>query len=398
MKILQVTKQFPYPTKDGYSVAVDCLARAFNDLGIEVSLLSMNTTKHFFDLKKLPKDYDHYHTIHEVEVDNRITPWTAFFNLFSKTSFILSRFITEGFEEKLKVVLKSDDFDIVQLESVQLAPYIPLIRKYSKAKLAMRAHNVEFEIWERHLETTRFFLKKWYLKSQVKSLKKFEIESLNDYDILVAITERDLNNFRKLGFKNSGIVVPVGMDSSRYNPDLTCFSKPPGISFIGSLDWMPNQEGIAWFLENVWEQFLTQKAKATLHIAGRHAPKWLKENVLEGVTFHGEVESAKDFINAHSIMIVPLFSGSGIRVKILEGMALGRVIITTKLGMEGIGAVHREQILIAETPEDFVKELSFCFENEEAMKQISEQAKAFILEHFDSLTITKRLIEKYAQS
>jgi hypothetical protein len=135
MKILQLTKQFPYPTKDGYTVAVTCLAKALNQLDCEVTLLAMNTTKHWFDLSKLPTDFNHYHKIHTVKIDNRITPLGAFLNLFSETSFILSRFITEDFSKKLKVVLQSTNFDIVQLESIQLAPYIPIIRQFSKAKM-----------------------------------------------------------------------------------------------------------------------------------------------------------------------------------------------------------------------------------------------------------------------
>jgi glycosyltransferase involved in cell wall biosynthesis len=398
MKILQLTKQFPYPTKDGYTVAVTCLAKALNQLDCEVTLLAMNTTKHWFDLSKLPTDFNHYHKIHTVKIDNRITPLGAFLNLFSETSFILSRFITEDFSKKLKVVLQSTNFDIVQLESIQLAPYIPIIRQFSKAKISMRAHNVEFEIWERQLEQTQSLLKRLYLKSQITSFKKFEIESLEKLDILAAITTKDLDNFRKLGFKNEGIAIPVGIDSEEYKTAFKSFSSRPSFGFIGSMDWMPNQIGIEWFLDKAWPIFTQKYPQARFEIAGRNVPPNIARLFSESVNVLGEVESAKDFMDGHSVMIAPLFSGSGIRVKILEGMALGRVIISTSIGMEGIDAQHRKEILVANTPEEYLREMTFCMENPEILLEIGKNARLFIQNHFDNLNIGQQLKQVYEKT
>lgn len=398
MKILQLTKHFPYPTKDGYTVAVTCLAKALNQLDCEVTLLSMNTTKHWFELKKLPPEFNHYHQIHTVRIENRITPWGALFNLFSKTSYILSRFISEDFSKKLKAILENQDFEIILLESVQLAPYIPIIRQHSKAKICMRAHNVEFEIWERQLTQTKSILKKSYLKSQIQSFKKFEIEQLKNYDFLAAITDKDLEYFEKLGFKNTGVSIPVGIDSTDYLPNFLTFTKKPSFGFIGSMDWMPNQVGIRWFLDEVWGRFIQDFGDSKLEIAGRHMPSDIASTTLNGVKILGEVESAKAFINQHSVMIAPLFSGSGIRVKILEGMALGRVVISTTIGMEGIDAEHRKEILVADSVEDFLKEMQFCMEQPEEMLQIGKNAQKFIQNQFDNLKIGSRLKDVFEKN
>lgn len=395
MKILQVCKQFPYPLRDGYSVAVNALSKALVQLGSEVTLLSMNTSKHYFDLSELPADYNHYKKIHTVDIDNRISPIGAFLNLFSSESYIVSRFISKSFSEKLSALFEKEQYDIIQLESVQLAAYIPVIRQFSNAKIAMRSHNVEYEIWERHAASTKFLLKKWYLNSQVKAFRKFEIRHLKDYDILVSITHRDLDIFRKQGFQNAATVIPVGMDSNYYQANWETYKNEISISFIGSLDWMPNQEGVFWFLENVWNDLKARFPDLQLHIAGRHTPDWLKEKATKGVVFHGEVESAVDFMNAHSLMIVPLFSGSGIRVKILEGMALGRVILTTTLGKEGIEAVHQKEILISDTAEAFIENVDFCFRNKKQLKEIGSQARNFIKAEFDNLSLAEKLLESY---
>ena len=142
MKILQLSKKFPYPLKDGEAIAVTYLARAFADLGSEVTLLSMNTSKHWFDMGELPHDFDHYTAIHTAYVDNRIRPLPALRNLFSQKSYHIERFEEEAFAQQLQLLLQQEHFDVVQLESVYLAPYISIIRQYSSASVVLRAHNV----------------------------------------------------------------------------------------------------------------------------------------------------------------------------------------------------------------------------------------------------------------
>ena len=216
MKILQLCKKFPYPPKDGETIAITYLSKALHELGCEVSLLAMNTSKHYFDLTQLPKNFNHYKHIRAVEVDNRLKLTDAFFNLFSPNSYHIQRFISPDFEKELIKILQKEDFDVVQLETLYLAPYIPIIKKYSKAVVSMRAHNVEYEIWERITNNTKLFPKKWYLNHLTQKLKKYEIDQLNEYDVLLAITKRDLAFYKKLGYKNKAVVTPVGIDSRNY--------------------------------------------------------------------------------------------------------------------------------------------------------------------------------------
>ena len=173
MKILQLCKKFPYPLRDGESIAVTYLSKALHELGCEISLLAMNTKKHYVDISKLPPDFNHYKSIHCTELDASVNPWKAFANLFSQDSYHISRFISPSFERKLIEVLQSDDYDIVQMETLYLVPYMDIVKKYSKAKVVLRAHNVEHEIWERITRNTPFKLKKWYLSHLTKKLKSF---------------------------------------------------------------------------------------------------------------------------------------------------------------------------------------------------------------------------------
>jgi glycosyltransferase involved in cell wall biosynthesis len=395
MKILQLCKKFPFPLKDGESIAITNLSKALNELGCDVSLLSMNTKKHYFDLSKLPSDFNHYSSIHEVKLDNELKVKDAFLNLFSKESYHISRFVSTDFEMSLKRILQKKKFDIIQLETLYLAPYIPIIRKYSDAIISMRAHNVEHEIWERIAGNTGFLPKKWYLKHLTKKLKKYEVKHLNEYDLLIPITNRDLGKFRKLGYKNGVAVTPIGIDQEDYIPDFSSFSKELSISFIGSLDWMPNQEGLQWFLENVWPKAIRRFPDLSLHVAGRNTPNRLLNTNIKNVKFHGEVPCAPTFINEHPIMVVPLLSGSGMRAKILEGMALGRVVLTTKIGLEGIGATSKKEVLVADKVDEFLETIEYCYKKKENLYRIGHNAIEFVNQNYNNLQVANKLAVSY---
>ncbi|MCB0596727.1 MAG: glycosyltransferase, partial [Phaeodactylibacter sp.] len=206
MKILQLCKKFPYPLKDGESIAVNTLSRPLHNLGCEVSLLAMNTHKHYFQEDAYPEALSHYQDIIKVPVDSRVKPTDAFLNLFSRESYHISRFVSPAFRQQLIELLRSNTFDLIQLETPYLAPYIPTIRQYSDALVAMRAHNVEHEIWERIAENTAFLPRRWYLKYLANKLRRYEARQLQQYDMLVAITQRDLERFRKLGYQKAAAV------------------------------------------------------------------------------------------------------------------------------------------------------------------------------------------------
>jgi hypothetical protein len=216
MRILQLCKKFPFPLKDGESIAVTYLSNALHEQGCEITLLSMNTTKHYTDISQLPEEFNHYKEIHVTSLDNSLSVIDAFKNLFSKDSYHVSRFVSEEFAEKLVYLLKNNTYDIVQLETLYLAPYIETIKKHSSALVTMRAHNVEYEIWERITANTRFLPKKWYLRYLTSKLKRFELTHLNDYDYLIAVSERDLKKFKNLGYKNGAIASPIGLNLNAY--------------------------------------------------------------------------------------------------------------------------------------------------------------------------------------
>ncbi|MDO8952230.1 MAG: glycosyltransferase family 4 protein [Draconibacterium sp.] len=395
MKILQVTNKVPYPVKDGGAIACMNLARGFSLLGHKVTILAMNTVKHYITLSEIPESVKELADFKLVNVPARISPVSALLNLmFSKKPYNATRFISKTFAAELKNVLKENEFDVIQLEGLYVCPYISVIRENSKAIIIYRAHNIEHEIWSRTAIMAHGF-EKWYLKNLSKRIKQFEIQILNKYDLLVPITGRDGAILNKLGNKKPMHVSQTGIDSSVLIPNSKNL-KHPTLFHIGSLEWSPNQEGLIWFFENCWDAIREKYPDLQFFIAGRNAPPWFQKMLnLPNVVFKGEVADAYEFINSKSIMVVPLFSGSGMRIKIIEGMALGKPIVTTAIGTEGILTTSGENIVVTEDADGFLQSISDLIENREYFDKISKNAIEYIHENFDNLSSAGALIEFY---
>lgn len=398
LSILQICKKYPHPLKDGESIAIHNLSRSLVTAGARVSMLAMNTARHPYTGTDTPQAFNHYDRVEKVPVDNRIKPWAAFRNLFSADSYHISRFVSEAFAKKLTELLQRQSFDIIQLETIYLAPYIPIIRKYSNALICLRAHNLEHEIWKRIVRNTPAGPKRWYLQHLTAKLYRYEVNALQQVDLLAAITQRDLEAFQKLGFSGESVVCPIGLDLADYQRPDTQVNGHLSMGFIGSLDWMPNIEGLQWFLQNIWPEAYQQWPAVRLHIAGRNTPDWLTSRPDLGITVHGEVPDAADFINQHPIMVVPLLSGSGMRAKILEGMALGKVVITTKLGLEGIDAEPGQDVLVADNLGEFRQALGMVVQAPQQLTRIGERARALVATRYDSTRIGEQLLATYQQT
>jgi len=395
MKILQITNKVPYPVKDGGAIACMNLTRGFSLLGHQVTILAMNTVKHNITLVEIPESVKELAEFKLVNVAARISPVSALLNLvFSNKPYNATRFISDTFAQELKKILQENEFDVVQIEGLYVCPYIPVIRANSKAKIIYRAHNIEHEIWSRTAIMAHGF-EKYYLRNMSKRIKKFEIQTLNKYDLLVPITGRDEAILDKLGNKKPSHVSQTGIDSSVLIPNSKNL-KHPTLFHIGSLEWSPNQEGLIWFFENCWDAIRERYPDLQFYVAGRNAPPWFQKLLnLPNVVFKGEVADAYEFINSKSIMVVPLFSGSGMRIKIIEGMALGKPIVTTPVGTEGISTTSGENIIVVTNVEGFVQSISDLIEDREYFDKISKNAIEYIHENFDNLSSAGALIEFY---
>ena len=369
------------------------LTQGLINTGNEVRVLAINTPNNLVYIDELDKDYVNSTKIEAVYIDTSIRVGAAFFNLFTDKSYNIERFISEEFDKKLIEVLQEEEYDIVQLESLFVAPYLNTIRKYSKAKVVLRSHNVEFEIWQRRSAACKNPLKKAYLSLLTNRLKKYEIDHMNKYDAIACITTRDLKMQEGLGSEVPMTDIPVGVDEIK--EPIVEISQPISLFHLGSMDWMPNLEAIEWFLQDVWPEVKKAVPEIKLNLAGKSMPQWLMNTTDPNIDTLGHIKDAKQYMNDNGIMIVPLLSGSGMRVKIIEGMALGKVIISTSIGAEGIDYEHGKDIFIANTPQEFVDAVVKCSSDIELCRLVGRNAKELVRSKYDNLIISEKLIDFY---
>lgn len=394
MNILLVCNKPPYPPKDGGAIAIANLANGLANNGHQVTIFAMNTVKHFVqsDALKLPSENI---CVRYITTDTSIKPFKLLINLlFSRLPYNAQRFINKSFQNELVNHLKENQYDIIQFEGLYVLIYCAFVKKVSQAKTIYRAHNIEHEIWQRLVKNTGQIIKLIYFKILAVRLTRFEKSLLNCYDALVPITERDNKEFNRLGNTKSSFVSPTGILNSAIRVPVR--RKTRQLFFLGSLDWMPNQEGILWFLEHCWNQISKEHPNLEFHIAGRNAPISLVSLLnKKNLYFHGEIENAWRFIDSYDILIVPLFSGSGMRIKIIEAMARGKVIITTNTGAEGIGVKNNKHLMLANNSTDFVKSVNKILTDHDLFENISSNAVGFIRKNYNNDLLTRNLADFY---
>ncbi len=394
MTLLQITNRIPYPLNDGGAIAIYYVSKYMYLAGHQVVIASLNTNKHYQD----PSVMNEFAQVYTHDINTDLSIWKALNNLFfSNIPYNIQRFLSQEFSELLIEVTQKHPPDIIQLEGLHLCLYLDLMKSITHVPVILRAHNVEFEIWQRLSQNEKNPLKKVYLNHLSQKIKKYEIQNLNLLDGILSISSKDENHFRKLGYKGPIKTVPVGVSEKWLNQDLFFEEKITQIGFLGSLEWLPNVQGLEWFLDNVWLKFHEQFPDIELHIAGKKPIEKVKKWKYPKVVIHGEVPDALEYLKSFSVVIVPLLSGSGMRVKVIESMALGKCIITTSIGAEGIDVQHYKNIIVANQPSEWLKELENLIKNPTFAIQLGEKAREFVKEHYEWSHLIQEMQNFYQQ-
>ncbi len=396
MRILQLCNKPPFPPKDGGGIAMNNITRGLLNAGHQVKLLTVYTHKHDLELSKLSQDYIDATDVEGVFIDTQINLVDAFSSLITQDSYNVSRFFSPDLDIRLTDLLKRNNYDIIHLESLFMTPYIGTIRRFSKAKIVLRSHNLEYIIWERIAAGTKNRAKRAYLKYLSKKLKDYELSVINQVDGIASISKEDQMKYVALGCDKPIVNVPFGVEISNY-PNAAKVTQAPTLFHIGAMDWRPNLEGILWFLEDVWPKVSEQCPALKLHLAGRGLEQDMLPSNLKNVVVHGEVESATQFMAEHSIMIVPLLSAGGIRVKIIEGMASGKTVVSTSVGAEGIDYSKGEDLIIADDSKSMIEQIARLSSSPETIQEVGEKARKKASIDFDNKLIINNLIEFYSQ-
>lgn len=394
MRILLLTNKPPAPPTDGSSIAMYNMAVGFIANGVDLTLLTINTKKHFKPDSGVDEEFRKKSNYMSVYRNTDVSIAGALMNLFTDRSYFASRFYFKEFEDKLVSVLKAKEFDVVQLESIFMGDYIPVIRKYSKAKIVVRTHNIEHMIWSRMIANEKNSAKKKYLSLQNARLKVFEYWVLKEVDAIVPITAVDQKYFESWNIQKPYFSSPTGLLLEKYQVDHRK-EIPMSVFHFGSMDWMPNEEAVLWFVDEVWSKVIELQPKAKFYIVGRGiSPKVSAIDVPNAVVI-GAAGSPQEVYHNYSVMVVPLLSGSGMRIKLIEGMAYGKAIVSTSVGAEGIPVTNGKDCMIADDPESFARAVVELLNEDSKRVSLQNEARAFAEKNYDNTYLVQALLNFY---
>lgn len=378
-RLLFVSPQFLFPMDAGGKIRTANILRQMKGGAFDIDLLS-----------PIPPDGGTEWASQIAEISDNFTGWPSekmglvrqFKRLFSFFSYLPIAVRSEArgparraFHDALSRAPDMVIFDYVH--SLGMAP------KDFQHKALFFAHNVETEIFERHAGLTKG-LPRAVWSIEAKKMHRFERAACQIVDGVIAVSERDANYFsEKLGA--TGVTsIPTGVDLDFYawrEPEET---DPPTIIFTGSLDWRANQDGLKWFMDEVWSLVVAAIPGASFKIVGKNPPPWLVTGAKDrnfDWTFTGFVDDIRDHARG-SVFVIPLRAGGGTRIKAFEAMALGMSVVSTTLGVEGLAIEDGTHYANADDPSDFARAIVDLLTDFQKRKKISTSARRLCEENF----------------
>jgi len=370
MRILFVAPDIPYPPTNGGKIVVFETIKQLLKKGNKIELLFLTDRNldrsNLQELSKWCKPYPVFH--------NRKTSWIGLFlNIFSKKPYSIAKYYSNNLNKQFIKLLKNNKYDIIQFEGIFIAY---LINRGHKAigitPIVIRQLNVESVIIERFSRNKSFFPIRLFLRLQHKRLLNYEANICAQFGKCFMISPVDKQKLEEMNPNVQTSVIPGGVDTSYFFPQIVkkdLFS----LIFVGAMDWLPNIEGILWFYKDIFPQIKQEISEAKLYVVGKNPPNCIKKLQGKDTIITGFVEDVREYIAKGAVFIVPLKIGSGVRIKILNALSMGKAIVSTSIGCEGIDVINEKNIYIADSEKEFARNVIFLLNNENERKKLGEE-------------------------
>ncbi len=395
MKILFVTFGLPYPPDSGVRIHDFYLIKNISQYHSVLLLSLITDPQQVKDLQKLKP----YCDLIDFVLARRRSIMEHFrgivFGLFNGRPLATHPFIYDEMLLKIGEIVKNRGVDIVQIEHSFLAPYIEAIPWKSKCKTILSFHNLGVSQYKRMINLKNrvsekfLFLLKWML------MLRWEARYAGKFDRCLVVSPFDGNMLKSANPKLFLSVIENGVDTDLYLL-LEDTSIDNNLLFVGVMGYPPNVDAVLYFYEDIMPLIQRQIPDVKLIVVGHEpAPEIRKLAERENVIVTGHVPDVVPYYQQSQVTIVPLRGGGGTRLKILESMALGRAVVSTSIGCEGLSVVDRENIMIADTPAGFAERVIQLLTDGELRKKISHNARRLVETHYDWSAISRRLMTVY---
>ncbi len=321
-------------------------------------------------------------------------------SLATNDSFLMRRDDRAEMRATVKQLLHEEHIDVLHIDQLNMMRFVPVDWK---GPVILDEHNAVWQVMERLYKGAHNPVSHILLKREARIMRKLEGSCCRRAQVVLAVSEHDKEALREVAGKTTPIeVVPITVDTERLEPIWAARNPQPNRLFtIGTMFWIPNSEGVLWWLRQGYGHLRALCSEVTYDIVGARPTHTLQvaaeELASEGVRLHGYVADAVPFWTSATLLAVPLLSGGGVRVKILEAMATGVPVVSTTVGCEGLEVRHDEHLLIADTPEEFAHACIRILQDKELAQNLAQNARQLILDKYDSKVALKTLDAAYEQ-
>lgn len=305
--------------------------------------------------------------------------WRLFANLFSRLPYIVAGHLSGAYREQLSTLVAARQPDLLLAE---WSPYAIYLKEFTNIPRVAVAHNIESNIWRGYMENATSAVKRAYITHQYRKVVRFEHEIFSWLEGLIVVSPVELEQVQKDYPRLKSALVDNGVDTAYFAPSRD-HSEDLLVSFTGSMDWRPNQDGVEYFIRTIVPLLREHVPEVKLLIIGRQPPPWLVTLGAEHrVEFTGSVADVRPDNYRTAVSIVPLRIGGGSRLKILEALSMEKAVVSTTLGAEGLAVVPGEHLIIADNPETFAQAVVSLLRDANARKQLGQAGRTLVTERY----------------
>ena len=302
--------------------------------------------------------------------------------LMAGRPFTIDKYFYPEVRRRYAALLQSSEFDLIVCDFLVPAPLIDW--KTPPPKILF-THNVEAEVWARHYKFASNPLVKLACWLESRALQRAERRYVQLADYVLTVSENNRASFAPYVDPRRISVIPTGVDTEYFQPGVLSGpvpEQPDTMVFTGSMDWMPNEDGVAYFVAKILPLIRAQIPEAVFWAVGRQPPRRLQALASDSVVVTGAVEDTRPYLAKAALCVVPLRSGSGTRIKIFEAMAMGKAVVSTSLGAEGLPVRLGENIILAADPADFARQVVDLLRDPARRQRLGHAARQLVEESY----------------
>jgi len=312
-------------------------------------------------------------------------------NLVEPRPYAIKKYESAAMLREIVELERRGSFDLLVCDFLAPAANVP--RSLATPSILFQ-HNVEAMIWKRHYEIQTNSIKKAYLYSQWQKMRRFEKEMCRDFDCVIGVSAADREQMKREYGAQAVFDVPTGVDTDFFQPRGGVQPSAHSIIFTGSMDWLPNEDAIKYFMREIMPLIKKKVPDAALTVVGRNPPPALVELSKEdpSLTITGRVEDVRPYIEESAAYIVPLRIGGGTRLKIFEAMAMEKAVVSTTVGAEGLPVSNGVDLLVADEPAAFADAVITLLTNNSYAVQLGQRAASIVRQNHGWRQVTESFV------